>query len=417
MLGEADSEPYKPGDISISRPRSRLNWGIQVPDDPSQTIYVWFDALLIYLTGSGYPWSSASDMGCWPADLQIIGKDILRFHAIYLPAILRALSAPPYSMKGPYSAIEHPFARTILAHAHWTSSQKKMSKSLGNVADPLEAIEKWGADVVRFYLMRVGGRWKDDVGEYLDCGWSTPLPKLSFPDWSPAQLDKHHREIQAQLGNYFLRIASPRFSERVALVLQGGDATLDRCFPEAMKRMLRSGVVDKQRLDSILDEDGRVVDPNIRLLQTVLALPEKVHEHMATFEVGLAIGEITTVLKLVGQLLCFAFRCWPHHFLNSCLQRLISSQANKTLSDIAPWTPDTPPTLLHTTRIVALETIRIVGGCLEPFMPSISAKLKGALGVDSQVLKDHSQVDEGQDPADILWNRWTGHKIDAIRLF
>jgi methionyl-tRNA synthetase len=165
MLGDGEDGSFTLQDISISRPMSRLEWGIRVPDDPSQTVYVWFDALLIYLTGSGYPWASASVMGSWPADLQVIGKDILRFHAIYLPAILQAISAPPYSAKDKSSELGFPLSRTILAHAHWTSSQKKMSKSLGNVADPLEAIEKWGADAVRFYLMRVGGRWRDDVGE------------------------------------------------------------------------------------------------------------------------------------------------------------------------------------------------------------------------------------------------------------
>lgn len=169
MLGAGKDDSFSLADISISRPRSRLEWGIQVPDDTSQTVYVWFDALLIYLTGSGYPWSEGqTGMKCWPPDLQVIGKDILRFHAIYLPAILLALSAPPYT--GLHSSIEYsltsPFllSQTILAHAHWTSSQKKMSKSLGNVADPLEAIDKWGIDMVRFYLIRVGGRWRDDVG-------------------------------------------------------------------------------------------------------------------------------------------------------------------------------------------------------------------------------------------------------------
>lgn len=166
MLGEGQGGQL--ADISVSRPRSRLEWGIQVPGDPSQTVYVWFDALLIYLTGSGYPWSATSDMGCWPADLQIIGKDILRFHTIYLPAILQALSAPPHSTKGQSSTPRFLLSRTILAHAHWTSSQKKMSKSLGNVVDPLEVIDKWGADIVRFYLMRVGGRWRVDAGVTLD---------------------------------------------------------------------------------------------------------------------------------------------------------------------------------------------------------------------------------------------------------
>jgi len=145
-------------DISISRPRSRLSWGVEVPGDADQTVYVWFDALLIYLTGAGYPWPAGHqhERQGWPADLQIIGKDILRFHAIYLPAILLGLSSIPLPSR-------------LLAHAHWTVSQKKMSKSLGNVADPLVAMEKWGVDGVRFYLIRVGGRWRDDVGRFILC--------------------------------------------------------------------------------------------------------------------------------------------------------------------------------------------------------------------------------------------------------
>ena len=158
-------------DLSISRPQSRLSWGVPVPGDPEQTVYVWFDALLVYLSGIGYPWkhSTRSTSG-WPVNLQIIGKDILRsvpfrtcqanicmqaerrysFHAIYLPAILLALGLP----------LQH----RLLAHGHWTIKQKKMSKSLGNVADPFKAIDKFGVDVVRYYLARVGGRFRDDVG-------------------------------------------------------------------------------------------------------------------------------------------------------------------------------------------------------------------------------------------------------------
>lgn len=156
-------------DISISRPRSRLEWGIQVPGDPDHTVYVWFDALLIYLSGAGYPWHSLSSEAPglpegWPADLQIIGKDILRFHAIYLPAILLAMSSP--SPSAITSSPRIPLARTILTHAHWTSEQKKMSKSLGNVADPLASMDQWSVDLVRFYLMRIGGRWRGDVGNY-----------------------------------------------------------------------------------------------------------------------------------------------------------------------------------------------------------------------------------------------------------
>jgi methionyl-tRNA synthetase len=171
-------------DISISRPRSRLSWGVPVPGDDQlggQTVYVWFDALLIYLTGAGYPWgpsstNTASIRTCaWPPNVQVIGKDILRFHAIYLPAILMALSAPHYATLTGGGTVQPkihdvpqatiPLAHTLLTHAHWTSDGQKMSKSIGNVVDPIAVMEEWGADVVRFYLIRVGGRWASDVGE------------------------------------------------------------------------------------------------------------------------------------------------------------------------------------------------------------------------------------------------------------
>lgn len=175
-------------DISISRPRSRLSWGVPVPGDDQlggQTVYVWFDALLIYLTGSSYPWNpsstkiasslTASKTGVWPPNVQVIGKDILRFHAIYLPAILMALSAPRYTALSDSSSVQPkiidapeatiPLAHTLLTHAHWTSDGQKMSKSVGNVVDPIAVMEEWGTDVVRFYLIRVGGRWASDVGE------------------------------------------------------------------------------------------------------------------------------------------------------------------------------------------------------------------------------------------------------------
>lgn len=140
-------------DISISRPRSRLSWGIPVPNDPQHTVYVWFDALISYLTAIGYPWPNSGVSQGWPVDMQIIGKDIVRFHTVYLPAILLALKLP--------------LQRQILAHAHWTSSQKKMSKSLGNTTDPFQAIKEFGIDSVRYYLAKVGGRFQDDVGQSL----------------------------------------------------------------------------------------------------------------------------------------------------------------------------------------------------------------------------------------------------------
>ncbi|KAK8047768.1 hypothetical protein PG996_015832 [Apiospora saccharicola] len=132
-------------DLSVSRPVSRLNWGIPVPDDPSQTIYVWVDALINYLTKAGYPmWTPGSENALgWPADLHIIGKDIVRFHCVYWPALLLALDLP--------------LPKRVLSHGHWMMDQRKMSKSIGNVVNPFFAIDRWGVDTMRYFMIYNGG--------------------------------------------------------------------------------------------------------------------------------------------------------------------------------------------------------------------------------------------------------------------
>ncbi|CAL8070315.1 unnamed protein product [Orchesella dallaii] len=131
-------------DLSVSRPHSRLSWGIPVPDDPSQVMYVWLDALVNYLTVAGYPFSgsNSSSLNFWPPTLQIVGKDILKFHGIYWPAFLIAAGLEP--------------PRKILCHCHWTVDNKKMSKSVGNVVDPISLSEKYGTDGLRYFLLREG---------------------------------------------------------------------------------------------------------------------------------------------------------------------------------------------------------------------------------------------------------------------
>jgi methionyl-tRNA synthetase len=135
-------------DLSISRPRERLSWGVPVPTDATQTIYVWLDALLSYASAVGYPFTpGAEHQGGWPADVQIIGKDIVRFHCIYWPAMLMALDLPLH--------------KKILAHAHWTLGRQKMAKSTGNVVSPFFALERFGVDVMRWYLVHEGGIAQD----------------------------------------------------------------------------------------------------------------------------------------------------------------------------------------------------------------------------------------------------------------
>ncbi|KAF7280894.1 hypothetical protein GWI33_005406 [Rhynchophorus ferrugineus] len=139
-------------DISVSRPSSRVHWGIPVPQDDTQTIYVWLDALVNYLTVAGYSTSEGEFKACWPPNLQVIGKDILKFHGIYWPAFLIAAGLEP--------------PRTILCHSHWTVDGEKMSKSKGNVVDPMERSQLYTSDGLRYFLLREGVNHSD--GNYSD---------------------------------------------------------------------------------------------------------------------------------------------------------------------------------------------------------------------------------------------------------
>lgn len=128
-------------DFSISRSKSRAkDWGVPVPEDPEQITYVWFDALNVYQTGVGFGWNEALYKKWWPADLHIIGKGILRFHAVYWPAILLSANLP--------------LPKSIFVHGYITVEGQKMSKTLGNIVDPFSLIEKYGTDAVRYYLLR-----------------------------------------------------------------------------------------------------------------------------------------------------------------------------------------------------------------------------------------------------------------------
>jgi methionyl-tRNA synthetase len=126
-------------DLSVSR--TSFQWGVPVPDDPDHVMYVWLDALTNYLTAVGYPdTNSEAFQTFWPADLHMVGKDILRFHAVYWPAFLLA------------AGIEPP--KRVFAHGWWTNEGEKISKSLGNVIDPLALVEEYGLDQVRYFLLR-----------------------------------------------------------------------------------------------------------------------------------------------------------------------------------------------------------------------------------------------------------------------
>jgi methionyl-tRNA synthetase len=126
-------------DISISRPKEKLEWGVPVPDDDTQIMYVWFEALMNYITVLGYP-EHDDFKKFWPADVQVIGKDIIRFHAAIWPAMLMSLNLP--------------LAKTLYVHGFITMNGEKMSKSVGNVVAPKEIVDAYGVDAFRYYFLR-----------------------------------------------------------------------------------------------------------------------------------------------------------------------------------------------------------------------------------------------------------------------
>ena len=125
-------------DLSVSR--TSFTWGVKVPGDEKHVMYVWVDALTNYITAAGYPDPDAARWKFWPADVHFVGKDIVRFHTIYWPAMLLAAGLP--------------VAKRVFAHGWWTNEGQKISKSLGNVIDPVALVEEYGLDPVRYFLLR-----------------------------------------------------------------------------------------------------------------------------------------------------------------------------------------------------------------------------------------------------------------------
>lgn len=163
-------------DISISRSNERAkNWGVPVPNDPSQRMYVWFDALNIYQSGVGFGWDDQLYNTWWPADIHVIGKGISRFHAVYWPAfLLSAKLALP---------------KCIFVHGYFTVNGQKMSKTLGNVIDPVSLIEKYGADPLRYYFLR-------------------EIPAYSDGDFSESRFrELYNADLANGLGNLIARVA------------------------------------------------------------------------------------------------------------------------------------------------------------------------------------------------------------------
>lgn len=161
-------------DLCISRPKTRVSWGIEFPLDKDYVVYVWFDALLNYISAVGFGVEKEKFNKWWPADIHFIGKDILRHHAIFWPIMLRAL--------------EVNLPRIIFAHGWWKIGQEKMSKSKGNIVNPLELIKDIPVDALRYFLLR-------------------EIPLGSDGDFSrPAIVNRMNSDLANDLGNLVHRV-------------------------------------------------------------------------------------------------------------------------------------------------------------------------------------------------------------------
>lgn len=163
-------------DLCISRPRTRLHWGIDLPFSKDHVVYVWFDALSNYVSAVGYPHRMEQFRELWPANLHMVGKDILRQHVVYWPIMLKALD------------LELP--KTVFAHGWWTMEGAKVSKSKGNLVDPEELIAKYGTDPFRYFLLR-------EVTLGLDGAYSEDL-----------LVERLNKDLANDLGNLVYRTVS-----------------------------------------------------------------------------------------------------------------------------------------------------------------------------------------------------------------
>lgn len=262
-------------DLSVSR--SSFSWGIPVPDDPGHVMYVWLDALANYVTALGYPDTANPLWRFWPADLHLVGKDIQRFHTIYWPAFLMAAGLPA--------------PRRVFSHGWWTVEGAKMSKSVGNVVDPLALVEKFGRDPVRFFLLRevpfgndgdfseraliarMNTELANDLGNL--CQRTLSLIAKNCAGVLPPQ-GARTAEDEAFLGpiaalpelvrEAMYRQALHEAIERVWESIRAGNAYIDRAAPWALRK------TDPARMADVL----RVLADGLRVIATLLqpVMPE-----------------------------------------------------------------------------------------------------------------------------------------------
>eukprot|EP00546_Thalassionema_frauenfeldii_P021748 CAMPEP_0178905602 /NCGR_PEP_ID=MMETSP0786-20121207/6367_1 /TAXON_ID=186022 /ORGANISM="Thalassionema frauenfeldii, Strain CCMP 1798" /LENGTH=559 /DNA_ID=CAMNT_0020577229 /DNA_START=125 /DNA_END=1804 /DNA_ORIENTATION=+ len=242
-------------DLSVSR--TSFKWGVQVPGSDEHIMYVWIDALANYISALGYP-ESKNFSKFWPASLHVVGKDILRFHAVYWPAMLMAADMP--------------LPKRLFAHGWWTKDGEKISKSLGNVIDPVELVEQYGVDQTRFFLMtevgfgndgdfsdrafiqRVNVNLANELGNlcqrtlsmvFKNCGKQVPSDIGPFADEDEKLLESA-RTLLDRAGTEVANQAIHRYADAVIQMVWDTNKYIDTMEPWALRK------TDPERMETVL---------------------------------------------------------------------------------------------------------------------------------------------------------------------
>ncbi|HPO90337.1 MAG TPA: methionine--tRNA ligase [Victivallales bacterium] len=231
-------------DLCISRPKKRLSWGIELPFDKEYVCYVWFDALINYISAIGYKTDSAKFSKWWPANYHLIGKDILTTHTVYWPIMLKAIG------------LELP--ETIFAHGWWLSGLDKMSKSLGNVVNPMDMIDKYGVDAFRYFLMAE-----------MVLGNDASFTEDSF-------INRYNSELANDLGNLLSRI--------IKMIVKNRNSTIPH--PDSMQP--EDEDIKRKSLDTVLQVVKSIeemkIDKGLSIIFTTVRSLNKYFEQSAPWK-------------------------------------------------------------------------------------------------------------------------------------
>lgn len=253
-------------DVSISRPKKNLSWGVPVPGDPDQIMYVWLDALANYLTVLGYP-DQSGWQEYWPAEVQVIGKDILRFHAGIWPAMLLGLDLP--------------LPKKLLVHGHINVGGAKMSKTVGNVVDPNQVIDQYGLDAFRYFFAR-------------------HIPTQDDGDFTWEKFETaYNTELGNDLGNLVSRVASMVTKYQSGVIgdtPKGGDHDMKPYF-DAMNSLHFDAALDE------IWETIRALNKYIEVVKPWEIAKKRESEPEAEAHLGEVLGHaVGTLLQVADQL-------------------------------------------------------------------------------------------------------------------